>query len=534
MLWQSWEKFNNPTTPNIVQQSQTNKQGDVPTGLNSSNNSSQPSNLLATNATSRLSDGVRAIVVTDLVTATIDADGGDLRDLSLNQYHDPAHPDRPFFIFEQQPDHVFVAQSGLLGTGMPNHKAIFTLVPGVYHLANNQNSLSIPLTWHDAQSGLTIQKIYTFYRDNYRINLTWNIINQGVKQQSVDAYFQFERDGKSPSGESKVVNTFTGPAIYTQKSKFIKLDFHKLDKGKQEYPAHASDGWLAMVQHHFVSVWLPRNGVQREYYARSLGDDLYSAGLIMPEGVVPVGGNIQFSMPLYVGPQVQKTLTMLAPGLDYVVDYGWLTPIAVPIFWVLQHIHGLVGNWGWSIVILTILIKLMFFPLSAKSYRSMAQMRGLAPKLQKIKELYSDDAEKRNMATMELYKTEKINPLGGCLPSVVQIPVFIALYWTLVGSVEMRQAPFILWIHDLSAQDPYYVLPIIMGITMIIQTRLNPAPADPMQAKVMMFMPVAFSVFFLFFPAGLVLYWVVNNLMSMGQQWVIMRQVELKRIAKTH
>ena len=531
MLWQAWQKHEQPSTETATvtapvkgNPSTVGAGAPVP-GTQQWNSANTP----AAAPASAFPVGPQAIVSTDLFDATINAAGGDIRNLTLKQYGDTTRPGHHLHLFEQQPDHLFVAQSGLVGPGLPTHKSMFTLQPGNHELQPGQDTLSLVLNWDDAQSGMQVQKTYVFHRGSYRIDVLWNIVNRSNTNVSVDAYYQFVRDGKPPVGESRVVHTFTGPAIYTQASKFVKLDFHKLDKGEQEYPKFANNGWLAMVQHHFVSVWLPPNGGNREFFARPLGDGLYSAGVILPEGRVAPGGSLRLDVPLYAGPQIQKVLTALAPGLDYVVDYGWLTPIAVPIFWVLQHIHAWVGNWGWAIVILTIGIKLLFFPLSAKSYRSMAQMRGLSPKLQRLKEQYGDDREKLHLAMMELYKTEKVNPLGGCLPTVVQIPVFIALYWTLVGSVEMRQAPFIGWIHDLSAPDPFYVLPIIMGLTMLLQTRLNPAPPDPMQAKMMMIMPVAFTAFFLFFPSGLVLYWVVNNTMSILQQWVITRKFDASR-----
>jgi len=290
-----------------------------------------------------------------------------------------------------------------------------------------------------------------------------------------------------------------------------------------------------MIQLYFLSAWLPANDQPREYYAKKLGDDIYDVGMVLPLGSIEPGSMKKITVPLYAGPQEQDHLSKVAPGLDLAVDYGVLTVISAPLFWVLALLNKLVQNWGLAIILLTILIKLAFYPLSAKSYRSMAQMRVLGPKLQKLKEQYGDDRQRLHTAMMELYKTEKVNPLGGCLPVVVQIPVFIALYWALLNSVEMRQAPFMLWIHDLSAPDPYYILPIVMGITMIIQTKLNPTPPDPIQAKVMMIMPIAFSVFFFFFPAGLVLYWVVNNTLSIAQQWYVTHGVEqAKAAAKGH
>ncbi|MDA8327690.1 MAG: membrane protein insertase YidC [Betaproteobacteria bacterium] len=519
MLWQSWEKAHNPVA--VTQSVSANSTTSAPTSSGLTDN-----NL----STITFPVGQQTTVRTDVLTAKIDANGGDLRSLILTKYHETGAPDQPLQLFEQDAGHLFVAQSGLIGDALPTHKSVFRLAATQYTLQPGQDTLTVPLFWSDPTTGLQVEKDYIFHRNSYRVDVTWKLNNTGTLTEPVNAYFQFVRDNKQPPGESRVVHTYTGPALYTQANKFTKLDFKKLDKGEQDYPKYANNGWVAMVQHHFVSVWLPEDGLRREFYVNALGNGLYKDGVIVPEAALAPHSHEQFTVPMYAGPQIQNVLTALAPGLDYVVDYGWLTPIAVPIFWLLQKIHGVVGNWGWSIVVLTILIKLMFFPLSAKSYRSMAQMRGLSPKLKQLKELHGDDKEKHHLAMMELYKTEKVNPLGGCLPTVVQIPVFIALYWTLVGSVEMRQAPFIGWIHDLSAPDPFFVLPILMGITMLLQTRLNPAPPDPMQAKVMMVMPIAFTFFFMFFPSGLVLYWVVNNLFSMTQQWVITRKVEAEKI----
>lgn len=525
MLWEAWQKQDQPSpaATKPISQSSTASVAPVPT---LDRQQAPP----ATAAASALQNGARAVVTTDVLRAEIDANGGDLRSLALTRYQDAVDKKKTLQLLEQTPGHEYVAQSGLIGEGLPTHKTLFQVVPGNYQLAPGQQDLQVPLTWTDPATGLQVIKTYTFHRNSYEIDVGYQIVNTGKNAFPVYAYYQLLRDGKAPEGESSFVYTYTGPALYTEQSKFSKIDFKKIDKGEHDYPRYANDGWIGMVQHHFVSVWLPRNGPKREFYTKTAGDGLYSAGVILPQGTVEPGTRLSFSTPLYAGPQEQKTLTALAPGLDYVVDYGWLTPIAAPIFWTLQKIHQLVGNWGWSIVILTILIKLMFFPLSAKSYKSMAQMRGLTPRLQKLKEQFGDDRQKLHQAMMDLYKTEKINPLGGCLPVIVQIPVFIALYWALLGSVEMRQAPFMLWIQDLSAPDPYYVLPILMGLTMLIQTRLNPTPPDPIQAKVMMIMPVAFSIFFFFFPAGLVLYWLVNNLISIAQQWYITRKVEAAKI----
>ena len=322
-----------------------------------------------------------------------------------------------------------------------------------------------------------------------------------------------------------LVPTYTGPAIYTEQEKFQKVDFADIEKGKAKFTQRADNGWVGMLQHYFVSAWLPKEKTSREFYAKHLENGLYSAGTILPLATLAPGQSTAISVPLYAGP-AQMSLNDTAPGLGLSVDYGWLTVIATPIFWLLSYLHGWVNNWGIAIILLTVIIKLAFFPLSAASYRSMGKMRVVAPKLEKIKQQYGDDRERLHKAMMELYKTEKINPLGGCLPILIQIPVFIALYWAILASVELRYAPFFGWIKDLSAADPYYILPIIMGASMVIQSRLNPTPPDPLQAKLMKIMPIAFSIVFFFFPAGLVLYSIVNNVLSIAQQWYITRGLE--------
>ena len=382
-----------------------------------------------------------------------------------------------------------------------------------------------------AANGAKVAKIYTFTRGSYLVDVAYEIANTTQQPLVTYAYYQFQRDDVAPDGESKMVSTFTGPAVFTNEEKYQKIDFADVAKNKAKFAKTAEDGWLAMVQHYFVSAWVPQGKDKREFYARKVeggneGPSVFAAGLILPVAQIAPGATGKQSISLYAGPQEQATLKKLADGLDLVVDYGWLTVVAAPIFWVLQAIHGLVGNWGWAIILLTIGIKAIFFPLSAASYKSMAKMRLVTPRLMQLKERFGDDKAKLNQEMMKLYQTEKINPLGGCLPILVQIPVFIALYWVLLGAVEMRDAPWALWITDLSSADPYYVLPVIMVVSMLIQTKLNPTPPDPMQAKVMMMMPFIFGVMFFWFPAGLVLYWVVNNVLSIAQQWQITRMIE--------
>ncbi|HRE18061.1 MAG TPA: membrane protein insertase YidC [Rhodocyclaceae bacterium] len=465
-------------------------------------------------------------IKTDLFEAVFSAQGGDLMRLELFKY--TATEDKHKHLVLLDPAHSYAAQSGLIGDGLPNHKTVFQWVKGPTELAEGADELKVRF---EAQAeGAKVAKVYTFKRNSYLVDVAWEVENTGAAALAPHAYFQLQRDDVAPAGESSMVSTFTGAAVFTEAEKYQKLSFGDIVGDKAKHAKTASDGWVAMVQHYFVSAWVPQGNVSREYYARKAGSEgsknIVQAGLIVPMAPVAPGAKGALSVNLYSGPQTQGVLKQVAPGLDLVVDYGMLTVVAAPIFWLLEWFHKVVGNWGWAIVGLTVLIKLIFFPLSAASYKSMAKMRTLTPRLMSLKERYGDDRQKLNQEMMKLYQTEKINPLGGCLPILVQIPVFIALYWVLLGAVEMRDAPWILWIKDLSAADPFYVLPVIMVVSMVIQTKLNPTPPDPIQAKVMMIMPFAFGFMFFWFPSGLVLYWVVNNILSIAQQWQITRMIE--------
>lgn len=520
MLWESWQREQHPL-PQATQASAPPVVNGVPTStLNATATAptQQTQHVAAPDAS--LVKGERIQVKTDLINAEIDTNGGDLRQLGLNEHGSDENKQNPFILFADKAPHFYVAQSGLIGAGLPTHKDVFSAPAKQYTLADNAKTLDVRLTWHGA-GGVQVDKIYTFHRGSYLIDIGYEIKNDSSNALKPEAYFQFIRDETPPAGESKFLHTYTGPAIYTDKTKFQKHDFSKIGKDPAEDSVVAKDGWVAMLQHYFLAAYLPQGNGQREFYTKKISDNLFAAGVIVPVGEIAPKASARIDMPLYAGPQEQETLKNLAPGLDLSVDYGWLTVIAVPIFWLLSFLHKWLGNWGWAIIVLTVMLKLAFYPLSAASYRSMAKMKALAPRLQRLKEQYGDDRQKLHQAMMDIYKTEKINPLGGCLPVLVQIPVFIALYWVLLYSVEMRHAPFMLWIHDLTAQDPYYILPVLMGLSMFVQTKLNPTPPDPIQAKVMMIMPLAFSVMFLWFPSGLVLYWVVNNTLSIAQQWRI-------------
>jgi YidC/Oxa1 family membrane protein insertase len=527
MLWDAWQKEQHPVPVGQIAQPKVGV-GQMPSPT-----------VLTVDAAAKESGGPqqtgeRIKVQTDMVYAEIDTFGGDVRRLELLKHHDTQDKSKNLVLLEDDPKRLYIAQSGLIGNDLPTHKTLFTTTATQYKLVEGQNEIQVRLTWAGA-NGVKVDKVFTFRKGGYVIDVIYEISNNSAARLEPHSYFQLVRNGQPPVGDPKFIMTYTGPAVYTEKDKFQKLSFSDIEKGKATYSKQSNDGWVAMIQLYFLGAWLPASGQPRENYVKKLGEDLYNVGVILPVGAIEPGSTKKITVPLYAGPQEQDHLSAVAPGLDLVVDYGILTVISAPLFWVLAWLNKLVQNWGVAIILLTILIKLVFYPLSAKSYRSMAQMRVLGPKLQKLKEQYGDDRQRMHTAMMELYKTEKVNPLGGCLPVVVQIPVFIALYWALLNSVEMRQAPFMLWINDLSAPDPYYILPIVMGITMIIQTKLNPTPPDPIQAKIMMIMPIAFSVFFFFFPAGLVLYWVVNNVLSITQQWYVTHGVEQeKAVAKGH
>lgn len=515
MLWNAWQEHTNPK-PAVTAVAGTATESQLPTP----SQTAQPAAQAITS--SGVAKGARARVVTDEFNLVIDANGGDIRDLEFTKYRNNDDATLPFRLFEEKPGRNYFAQSGLIGKELPNHKTLFALPPGEYRMQNGQNTLKLSMKAVTEETEVT--KTYTFTRGSYVIEVDTTVKNIGAAAVDAYPYYQFLRNGLPPEGESMMMQTFTGPAIYTNEGKFQKVDFADIEKSKQEHVKGAKDGWLAMAQHHFFSAWMtrdPEDASSREFYTRAVGDGEYQAGIIMPVVKLAPGEEKTVAMNLYAGPQELEKIKHLAPNLDLIVDYGWLTILAYPIFVALNWLHKLVQNWGTAIILLTVLIKLAFYPLSAASYKSMAKMRNLAPRLENLKQRYGDDRQKLHEAMMKIYQEEKINPLGGCLPILIQIPVFIALYWVLLGAVELRQAPFALWITDLSKPDPFYVLPVVMAITSYIQVKLSPAPTDPVQAKVMLFMPIAFSVMFLFFPAGLVLYWLINNVLSILQQWRI-------------
>ena len=472
--------------------------------------------------------GKRVVVTTDLLRVEIDTLGGGLKHLQLQKY--PVSVDEPdnfVTLLKESAKDIFITQSGLNGqTGgpFPNHRTQYQSEKSEYQLADGQQQLQAKLFW-DSPSGVRYTKIYTFSRDSYTINVDFVIDNRASQPWEGYMYAQFLR---TPVEVSRgfflgVVPSYTGGAIYTEKDKFEKIDFS--DMSEENLARETKNGWASFLQHYFVGAWFPRGQDKIQLYSKAYEQfetPHYNLGFLNLTPVqVASGAQGTVGADLYVGPKEQDRLKQKAEGFILTVDYGWLTVIATPLFWVLRLIHNFIGNWGWAIVLVTILVKLAFYPLSAAQYKSMAKMKKLQPRLQTLKERYADDKTKFNQAMMELYKKEKVNPMGGCLPIVIQIPVFIALYWVLLESVELRQAPWALWINDLSVKDPYFVLPILMGGSMLAQHFLNPAPLDDMQRKIMLAMPIAFTFLFLYFPAGLVLYWLVNNVLSITQQWYI-------------
>ncbi|MDT6962323.1 membrane protein insertase YidC [Cupriavidus sp. SZY C1] len=493
-------------------------QGDVPKASGTS--APAPGAVPAAPATAAQPAGEKVVVTTDEVRAEIDTAGGILSRLELLNEHEK--DGKPVVLFERDAQRTYLARSGLIGGDLPNHTTVFTAAPGPRALAAGQDKIDVVLTAE--KNGVKLVKTYTFRKGSYVVDARFDVTNAGTAPVSPTLYLELARDG-SKVEQSQFYSTFTGPAIYTNADKYHKLSFEDISKGKATVPAATDNGWVAMVQHYFASAWIPQNGKQHSFYAEQIDPNLYRVGIQQPLGQIAPGATVSTDARLFAGPQEEHMLEQVTPGLELVKDYGWLTILAKPLFWLLEKLHGFLGNWGWSIIALTVLIKLVFFPLSAASYKSMGKMKDLQPRMTAIRERYKGDPQKMNQEMMALYRTEKVNPLGGCLPIVIQIPVFIALYWVLLSSVEMRGAPWLGWIHDLSVPDPFYILPVVMAVSMFVQTKLNPTPPDPVQAKVMMIMPLVFSFMFFFFPAGLVLYWVVNNILSIAQQWQINRML---------
>jgi len=466
---------------------------------------------------------------TDVLQLAIDLEGGDIIELSLPKYlAELGKPDKPFVLLESNEALIYIAQSGLIGVdGIDNNgRAKFTSPASRYTLADGKDSLVIDLQWQ-GNGDVSVTKRLTLHRGEYLIDVDYLVKNNSAQRWQANLFGQIKRQSAPPpsaTSNAMGLHPFLGVAVTQPDDRFTKFTFE--DLAEEPFKAQLTGGWIAMIQHYFLSAWIPNPEHINSFSARVTQSGFNIAGFTSPTLVLDPGNSGEIGAKFYAGPKDQYRLKEISPYLDLSVDYGWLWWIAQPLFWLLTKIHSVVGNWGVAIILLTVLIKAAFFQLSAASYRSMANMRRVQPKMMEIREQYADDKQKQSQAMMELYKKEKINPMGGCLPILVQMPVFIGLYWMLMESVELRQAPFFLWIKDLSVMDPYFVLPLLMGASMYFMQKLNPPPPDPMQAKIMQWMPVMFTFFFLWFPAGLVLYWLVNNLLSIAQQWVITRQIE--------
>jgi YidC/Oxa1 family membrane protein insertase len=547
LLWGEWQKAHAPLTPPTQQATQGATQGAAPAKdlpVLTANSAAVPAPVAGAvpGQIDTAPKGQTITIRTDLYTAEVDTAGGVISLVALNQHRDDKDNTKPYLALQRNAERTYVAQAGLLGEGLPNHRTLYEALPGPRELAPGADRVELKLA-ATAANGDKVVQVLTFHRGSYVIDAAFDVTNSGTAPLSPYAYFQLTRDMKQPVVPSwGAPAAFVGPAVYTDQGKYQKIEFGDIDKlaadpsRKLPYQKTAADGWVAMVEHYFVSAWTPsdENKTPREFYTKKLDNGLYSAGVIVPVGTIAPGATGEVRVPLYVGPQDQESLAKTAKGLDLVVDYGIFTVIAAPLFWLLKWLYGIIGNWGWAIVVMTIMIKSAFYPLNHASARSMAKMKVIAPKMKALQEQYKNDKQQLQVKMMEMYKTEKINPLGGCLPILVQIPVFIALYWVLLSAVELRHAPWILWIKDLSAPDPYYVLPVIYAVTAYLQVKLSPTPiTDPVQAKVMQIMPVAFSVLFLFFPSGLVLYWLVNNSLQIFQQWHMNRVIGNEAAAAT-
>ncbi len=529
MLWDKWQIHNgNPATffpaasPVTAQNSSTN-------GAENTANATPAATVnTAVDATGAAAEaapvGETVVITTDVLRLTLSTEGGTVVRTELLNYKQDADRSQPVVLLDETPQHSYVAQTGLIGGNYPTHKTVMQLQPGERTLQDGQDSLTVRLESPE-MDGVKLVKTLTFKRGAYDVAVQHDVINTGNQSINPQLYLQLLRDNLPIDGGNAFYSTFTGPAVYTEAKKYQKVEFKAIDDNKVDIEKSSPNGYVAMVQHYFATAWLLADGVQRELFVRKIEPKnniaRYAAGMSTALGEVAPGQTKAVDARLFVGPQVEKTMEGLTPGLELVKDYGMFTILAKPLYWLLDKIHSLLGNWGWSIVGLVLLLKIAFYWLNAKAYASMAKMKAINPKIMEMRERLKGNPQQMQMEMMRIYREEKVNPMGGCFPIMIQIPVFIALYWVLLSSVEIRHAPWIGWVHDLSAPDPYFILPLLMTASTLLQTALNPAPPDPMQAKMMWFMPLIFSVMFFFFPAGLVLYWLTNNILSIAQQWII-------------
>ena len=531
LLWDQWQVFNGHKATFFPSAARSPVPvSSVPAGVPTANTVAAAAQM--TGATAGLTSTTdasaaaheRLVVTTDVLKLTFDTEGASVVQTEFVKHADMADKSKNFVLLENNKDHVYMAQTGLIagaaGGTFPTHKTVMTVAPGERTLQDGSNQLVIRFE-SPGLGGVKLVKTFTFTRGSYAVAVKHEVVNVGATSVSPQLYLQLVRDGSKPLGESSFYSTFTGPAIYTEAKKYQKVDFKDIENNKVDVEKTAENGYVAMVQHYFASAWLLGDGIKRDLFLRKVDTNLYAVGMITPLDNIAPGASKSVEARFFAGPQEEKVLESLTPGLELVKDYGWLTILAKPLYWLLHALESFIGNWGWSIVALVLLLKAAFYWLNAKAYASMAKMKAVNPKVTEMRERLKDNPQQMQQEMMRIYREEKVNPMGGCFPIMIQIPVFIALYWVLLASVEMRNAPWILWIHDLSSPDPFYILPLVMTLTTVLQTSLNPAPPDPMQAKMMWFMPLAFSVMFFFFPAGLVLYWITNNILSIAQQWLI-------------
>jgi len=535
-MWEAWQEKVNPPPQQIIQpQSEVVTPESQISSAQPVENISQDTPVVAAKTAapkvgkvSGLKDSKRIRVVTDVLDMDIDTTGGDLRRAFLLKYPVSLDkPEEPYPFMDDNLPQLFIAQTGLLSnTEAPDHHAVYSTDGTDFRLAPGADELRVPLVWQSEDGKTTVTKTYVFKRGDYLVDVIHEVRNDSDEEWRGRYYQQLQRTEYDHPGKSRLLYTFTGAAISTPEEKYEKVEFADMGEWKATQ-SYSKGGWVGMLQHYFVTAWVPGVEDLNHFYTRVVNDTRYIVGMSGEEKSISAHSVKTFSSKLYVGPKDQDRLEEVADHLNLTVDYGILTFLAQPLFWLLQWLHSFIGNWGVAIILVTFIIKLVFYRLSAASYRSMANMRKMAPKFQMIRDRYGDDRQKMSQAMMDLYKKEKVNPMSGCWPMLVQIPVFIALYWMLLESVELRQAPFMLWIDDLSTKDPYYILPLLMGASMFVQQKLSHNPGmDPMQQKIMQFLPIIFTLFFMLFPAGLVLYWVVNSVLSILQQWYITRQIE--------
>lgn len=521
LIWDAWNKDHPATTPPPSPSAPT--ANFVPPSYSTTNTPGSTATAPSANTPSQQNAAIEQqaliLVKTDVLDVSINPQGGDLTDAKLLKYEETLNSRVPMPMLSSNPDTLYLAQTGLKENNAAQTETIrYHTGQNQYALADGQNTLTVQFTGTTA-SGLNVTKIFVFERGKYNVQVNYQLHNSGSQAWVGNIFQQIVRKNVPPPG-SQHSRSYNGAAISSPDKPYEKVPFKKLNE--MQINQNIQGGWIAMQQPYFLTAWVPEANQNNHFYS-SVTNDIYTLGYVGPQLQIAPGTEVNQKATFYLGPELPDNLKNLGKGLDLTIDYGWLWMISKAIFWVMDHVHSLVHNWGWSIIITTLIIKLLFYKLSEKSYVSMAKMRDIQPRLQALKDRFGEDKQALSRATMEFYKKEKINPLGGCLPTIIQIPVFIGLYYVLIESVQLRQAPFIFWIKDLSVHDPFYVLPILMGLSMFLQQKLSPPPPDPTQAKMMMFLPLIFTIFFLSFPAGLVLYWLVNNCASILQQWYVMK-----------